>query len=69
MTLWRFHEAYKALDLKAIDGYPNKCLVNQFDLLPNFDGNPLSAVAHFLAKFGGVLVADFLAVISCLLQP
>jgi hypothetical protein len=46
MALWRFHEAYKALHLEAIDGYPNKRSENQFDLLPKFDGNPLSVVAH-----------------------
>jgi hypothetical protein len=46
MALWCFHEAYKALDLEAIDGYPNKCPVNQFDVLPKFNGNPLSVVAH-----------------------
>ena len=46
MALWCFHEAYKALDLEAIDGYSNKCLINQFDVLPKFDGNPLSVVAH-----------------------
>jgi hypothetical protein len=48
MALWRFHEAYKALDLEVIDGYPNKCPMNQFDLLPKFDGNPLSVVAHIV---------------------
>jgi hypothetical protein len=46
MATWCFHEAYKALDLEAIEGYPNKCPINQFDLLPNFDGNPLSVVLH-----------------------
>jgi hypothetical protein len=34
------------LDIEDIDGYPNKCPVNQFDLLPNFDGSPLSVVEH-----------------------
>jgi hypothetical protein len=48
MALWCFHEAYKALDLEAIDGYPNKCPINQFDVLPKFDGNPLSVVAHIV---------------------
>ena len=46
MALWHFHEPYKALDLEAINEYPNKCPINQFDLLPNFDGNPFSVVPH-----------------------
>ena len=46
IALWHFHEAYKALDLEAIDEYPKKCLINQFDVIPKFDGNPLSIVAH-----------------------
>jgi hypothetical protein len=46
--VWRFHEAYKALDLKAIDGYPNKCPINQFDVLPKFNGNPLLAIARIV---------------------
>jgi hypothetical protein len=46
MALWCFHEAYKALDLEAIDGYPNKFLINQFDVLPKFNGDLFSAVAH-----------------------
>ena len=48
MALWKFHEAYKALDIKYIDGYPNKCPINQFDVLPNFDGHPLSVIAHIV---------------------
>jgi hypothetical protein len=48
MALWHFHEAYKALDLESIDGYPNKCPINQFDVLPKFNGNPLSVVAHIV---------------------
>jgi hypothetical protein len=27
---------------------PNKFSINQFDLLPKFDGNPLSVVAHIV---------------------
>jgi len=46
MDLWHFHETYKALDFESIDKYPNKCLINQFDVLPKFDGNPLLAIAH-----------------------
>jgi hypothetical protein len=57
MALWCFHEAYKDLDLKVIDGYPNKCPINQFDILPNFDGNPLSVVPH---------VVEFVRAISIL---
>jgi hypothetical protein len=56
MALWHFHEAYKALDLESIDGYPNKCLMNQFDLLPKFDGNPLSVVAHIVEFFKGISI-------------
>jgi hypothetical protein len=48
MDQWNFHEAYKALDIKFIDGYPNKCPINQFDVLPKFDGNLLSVIAHIV---------------------
>jgi hypothetical protein len=34
------------LDLEAIYGFPNKCPINQFKLLPNIDGNPLLVVPH-----------------------
>jgi hypothetical protein len=48
MDLCLFNEAYKVLDVETIDGYPNKFPKNQFDVLPKFDGNPLSVVAHIV---------------------
>jgi hypothetical protein len=48
MALWKFHEAYTALDIEAIDGYPKKFPMNQFFLLQKFDGNPMSIVAHIV---------------------
>jgi hypothetical protein len=46
--LWFFHEAYKALDVETIDRDKNKFLINQLDVIPKFDGNPCSAIAHIV---------------------
>jgi hypothetical protein len=48
MALWLFHEAYKSMDLKSIDRYPNKCSINKFNPIPKFNGNPLSSVEHIV---------------------
>jgi hypothetical protein len=46
MDLCFIHEEYKVLYLEDIEGYPNKFLINQFDVFPIFYGNPVSTVAH-----------------------
>jgi hypothetical protein len=46
MSLWHFHEAYKALDVQSVYWYPNKCPMKQLIHVPKFDGDPSSVVAH-----------------------
>jgi hypothetical protein len=46
MSLWHFHEAYKALDVKSVYRYPNKCPMNWLYGIPKFDSDPSTAVTH-----------------------
>jgi hypothetical protein len=48
MALWFFHESYKALDVETVDGYLKKFPINQLDVIPKFNGNPCSVVAHIV---------------------
>jgi len=46
MSLWRLHEAYKALDIEDVYWYPNKCLMDWLESIPKFDGDPSLDIAH-----------------------
>jgi hypothetical protein len=50
MSLWCFHEAYKALDVESVYWYPNKCPPRWWEDIPKFDGDPSSTIAH-IVKF------------------
>jgi len=50
MSMWRFHVAYKGLDVQSIYWYPKKCMIKKLIHVPKFDGDSSSIVAH-VTKF------------------
>jgi hypothetical protein len=51
MALWHFCEAYKALDVEFVYGYPNKCPPRWWEDYPKFDGDPTSSIVHVAKNF------------------
>ena len=48
MSMWCFHEAYKALNIEDVYWYPNNFPMDWLESIPKFDGYPSLAIAHIV---------------------